>query len=83
MGDPCRFCRHRAQLQSSIARKRCWKPAKEVTMRAFIIACSVAVILAIGAAAMLNVFVQQSSSTAFSTTAVRLDEPDRPHLPTP
>ena len=53
-------------------------------MRAFIIACSVvAIILAIGAAATLNVFVQQSSSTAFSTTAVRLDELDRPHHPTP
>ena len=53
-------------------------------MRAFIIACSVvAIILAIGAAAMLNVLVQQSSSTAFSTTAVRLDESDRPHHPSP
>jgi hypothetical protein len=52
-------------------------------MRAFIIACCVAIILGIGAAATLNVFVQQSSSTAFSTTAVRLDELDRPHHPTP
>ena len=52
-------------------------------MRAFIIACYVAVVLAIGVATMLNVFVQQSSSTAFSTTAVRLDESDRPHHPSP
>jgi hypothetical protein len=52
-------------------------------MRAFIIACCVATILAIGAAVMLNAFVQQSSSTAFSTTGVRLDELDRPHHPTP
>jgi hypothetical protein len=52
-------------------------------MRAFIIACCIAIILAIGAGATLNVFVQQSSSTAFSTTAVRLDEPDRPRHPTP
>lgn len=52
-------------------------------MRTFIIACGVAIILAISAAAMLNSFVQQSSSKAFSTTAVRLDEPDRPHHPTP
>ena len=44
---------------------------------------ALAIILAIGAAAMLNVLVQQSSSTAFSTTAVRLDEPDRPRHPTP
>jgi hypothetical protein len=52
-------------------------------MRAFIIACCVAIVLATGAATMLNIFVQQSSSKAFSTTAVRLDEPDRPHFPTP
>ena len=52
-------------------------------MRAFIIACCVAIIVAMGAAIMLNSFVQQSSSKAFSTTAVRLDEPDRPHHPTP
>jgi hypothetical protein len=46
---------------------------KEVTtMRAFIIACCVAIILAIVGATMLNIFVQQSSSKAFSTTAVRL-----------
>ena len=50
-------------------------------MRAFIIACCVAIILAIVGATMLNIFVQQSSSTAFSTTAVRLDESDRPHHP--
>jgi hypothetical protein len=42
-------------------------------MRAFIIACCVAVIVAIGAAIALNTFVEQSSSHAFSTTAVRLD----------
>jgi hypothetical protein len=52
-------------------------------MRAFIIACCVAIIVAMGAATMLNSFVQQSSSTAFSTTAVRHDESDRPHHPTP
>jgi len=43
----------------------------------------IAIILAIGAAAMLSIFVQQSSSEALSTTAVRFDEPDRPHHPTP
>ena len=52
-------------------------------MRAFIIACCIAIILAIGAAATLNSFVQESSSKAFSTTAVRLDESDRPHHPSP
>jgi len=42
-------------------------------MRAFIIACCAAIILAIGAAAVLNTFVEENSSRAFSTTAVRLD----------
>ena len=46
---------------------------KEATMRAFIIACCAAIGLAIGAATMLGIFLQQSSSQAFSTTAVRLD----------
>ena len=57
----------------SFARGRCWKPAKEETMRAFFIACCAAIVLAIGPATMLGMFVQQSSSQAFSTTAVRLD----------
>jgi hypothetical protein len=41
-------------------------------MRAFIAACFVAVIVALGAAAVLDKFVQQSSSAAFSEPGVRI-----------
>jgi hypothetical protein len=41
-------------------------------MRAFVIACVVAIILAIAAAAMLDGFLQEPSSTSFSTSGVRL-----------
>ena len=41
-------------------------------MRAFISACLIAIVIAIGAAVALNGIVQESSSTAFSTSAVRL-----------
>jgi hypothetical protein len=41
-------------------------------MRAFIAACSVAVVLAIAAAVALN-RTQEDSAAAFSTTGVRLD----------
>jgi hypothetical protein len=42
-------------------------------MRAFIIAVCVGSILAICAAIVLNSVLQENSSKAFSTTAVRLD----------
>jgi hypothetical protein len=41
-------------------------------MRAFITACVVALVLAIGGAALLNQFVQRPADSAFSTTAVRI-----------
>jgi hypothetical protein len=41
-------------------------------MRAFIAACFVAVIIAIGAAAVLDNLVQQSSTAAFSEPSVRI-----------
>jgi hypothetical protein len=42
-------------------------------MRAFVTACSVAVVLAIAAAVALNRSIQGDSATVFSTTGVRLD----------
>jgi hypothetical protein len=45
---------------------------KEKTMRVFISACLVAVIIAVGAAAVFDRIVQEPSSTAFSTSAVRI-----------
>jgi hypothetical protein len=41
-------------------------------MRAFAVACLAAIVMAIMAAVILNGFVQQPSSTNFSTSAVRL-----------
>jgi hypothetical protein len=45
---------------------------RRITMRAFISACLIAIVIAIAAAVALNSIVQESSSTAFSTSAVRL-----------
>jgi peptidoglycan/LPS O-acetylase OafA/YrhL len=52
-----------------MAKSKLWEVG---TMRAFITACVVAVVLAIGAAALLNQFVQRPADSAFSTTAVRI-----------
>jgi hypothetical protein len=41
-------------------------------MRSFIAACSILVVIALAAAAILDDAVQQSVATAFSTSAVRL-----------
>jgi len=41
-------------------------------MRSFIAACVVAIVIAVGAAAILNTALQESVSVAFSTSAVRL-----------
>jgi hypothetical protein len=41
-------------------------------MRAFILACVAAVVIAIGAAFSLNDLMQESSSKSYSTSAVRL-----------
>ena len=41
-------------------------------MRVFVVACVVALILAIGGAAILNQFVQQASDSAYSTSGVRI-----------
>jgi ABC-type phosphate transport system permease subunit len=41
-------------------------------MRVLFIACLIAIVIAIAAAVVLNEFVQESSSVAFSTSAVRL-----------
>jgi hypothetical protein len=41
-------------------------------MPAFILACLVAIIIAVGAALALNELVQESSSKSYSTSAVRL-----------
>jgi|AmaraimetFIIA100_FD_contig_31_55805201_length_470_multi_2_in_0_out_0_1 hypothetical protein len=41
-------------------------------MRAFIVACVVAIIIATAADLVLNRLVQEPSSTAYSTSAVRL-----------
>jgi hypothetical protein len=40
-------------------------------MRSFIIPCLVAAAIAVGSAAILDAFVQQSSSAAFSEVSVR------------
>jgi hypothetical protein len=45
-------------------------------MRAFLAACLAAVVIAVGAAAVLNSsFVPDSASSVFSTQGVRLDNP--------
>lgn len=41
-------------------------------MRTFLIACLAAILIASGAALMLNNFVPDSSSSAFSTQSVRI-----------
>jgi hypothetical protein len=41
-------------------------------MRAFIVACFVAVIIAVGAAAVLDRFVQESADTAFTEPSARI-----------
>jgi hypothetical protein len=41
-------------------------------MRAFIVACFAAFMIAVGAAAVLDHFVQESSSTAFTEPSVRI-----------
>jgi hypothetical protein len=45
---------------------------RKITMRAFIAACAVAVIIAIGAAAILGDFVQETASAAFAEPSVRM-----------
>jgi hypothetical protein len=44
-------------------------------MRAFIVACAVAVIFAVGGAAILANFVQEPSSAAFAEPGVRIERP--------
>jgi hypothetical protein len=46
--------------------------AGKFAMRAFIVACVVAIVIAVGAALALNELVQESSSKSYSTFAVRL-----------
>ena len=41
-------------------------------MRSFIAACVVTIVIALAAAAILDEFVQESATAAFSTSAVRL-----------
>ena len=41
-------------------------------MRSFLIACLVAALIAVGAAYVLNTYVQESASVAFSTQGTRL-----------
>jgi hypothetical protein len=41
-------------------------------MRVLILACLIAIVIAIAAAVVLNNIAQESSATAFSTSAVRL-----------
>jgi hypothetical protein len=41
-------------------------------MRTFLVACLVAILIAIGAALVLDNFVPNSSSSAFSTQSVRI-----------
>jgi hypothetical protein len=43
-----------------------------MTMRSFVAACFVAVFIAVAAATILDKTVQESATTAFSTSAVRL-----------
>jgi hypothetical protein len=41
-------------------------------MRAFIAACIVAIVIAIGSAAVLDTFVQESSANAFARSSARI-----------
>jgi hypothetical protein len=43
-----------------------------MVMRAFLAACVVTIVIGIGAAAILDTFVQTPASVAFATSAVRL-----------
>jgi hypothetical protein len=51
-----------------------FRPAQpqEVAMRAFLIACVVAIIIAAASAILLDVFIQEPSSKSFFTPSVRL-----------
>jgi len=42
------------------------------TMRSFLVACLVAALVAVGAAYLLDTFVQETASAAFSTEATRI-----------
>jgi hypothetical protein len=44
----------------------------ETLMRAFIAACIVAILIAIGGAVVLDTFVQESSADAFARSSVRI-----------
>jgi hypothetical protein len=46
--------------------------AEEVSMRVFLAACLAAVVIAVGAALVLNTLIGGSSQRAFSSPAVRL-----------
>ncbi len=46
----------------------------EVAMRSFVSACIVASVIAVAAAAVLDLTVQESAASAFSTSAVRLSK---------
>jgi hypothetical protein len=41
-------------------------------MRAFVVACAVVVVIAVGAAAVLDNFVQEAASAAFAEPGVRI-----------
>jgi hypothetical protein len=41
-------------------------------MRSFVIACAVAVVIAVGAAAILDNFVQETASVAFAEPSARI-----------
>jgi len=43
-----------------------------MTMRTFLVACLAAILIASGAALVLNTYVPDSSSSAFSTKGVRI-----------
>jgi hypothetical protein len=45
---------------------------REIAMRAFLVACVAAIVIAAAAAILLQAFVQEPSSKSFSTSAVRL-----------
>jgi hypothetical protein len=49
----------------------CWATGEKI-MRSFVAACFIAAVIAAGAAAALDAFVQQSSSAAFAEGSVRL-----------
>jgi hypothetical protein len=61
------------KTKSSIPAK-CWRVTKtgEDAMREFIVACLVAGVIAVGAAAILENFVQEPASVAFAEPGVRV-----------